>query len=150
MELLYYIIEEILFQESDLQIVHFVKGRKIRSIDQLVGIANKCNNYEHIYFLDGEQLTPMFPQFVGCLTQFKHYKTYLDSQEKCGKFKDWKSLMNKDFCIFQACILPDILERHARQNLLEKSESVLLNALKPQLISPLIVKSKYDFMQDRI
>ena len=53
MELLNYVIEEILFQESDLQIVHFVEGRKIRSIDQLVGIANKCNNYAHIYFLNG-------------------------------------------------------------------------------------------------
>ena len=96
-ELLNYVIEEILFQESDSQIVHFVEGRKIRSVDQLVGIANKCNNYEHIYFLDGEQLTPMFPQFVGCLMQFKHYKHYLDSQEKQGKFQDWKSLTNDDF-----------------------------------------------------
>ena len=88
-ELLNYVLEEILFQESDSQIIHFVNGCQIKSIDQLIGIANKCNDYKNIYFLHGEQLQPMFPQFIGCLMQFKHYKLYLNSQVTSGKFQDW-------------------------------------------------------------
>ena len=56
--------------------------------------------------------------------------------------------MHKDFRIFQARLLPNILKSHVEQNSLEE-----LNAFPSNLTSwliPPVVKSKYDFIQDRM